>query len=68
MKTKLAKELIAGDVIVKAGRTPHFPITVTSTNKVRDGLISVHGFNNRNKTPRLMFRHLEADLSMVLEK
>jgi hypothetical protein len=62
----IAKDLKPGDVITRAGHTTHSPITVTRA-VVSGPYVVVYGFNSRDTTPRLMFRHLDRTLPITVE-
>lgn len=70
MTTKTAAQIEPGDVIVRAGRTPHRPITVTAvraTELVAGSYIVVYGFNAYNPEPRLIFRSLTPSLPIEVQ-
>lgn len=70
--TVTARNLQAGMVIIRSGRTPriHDAITVTAAAPVgsfgRTAVIRVDGFTLSDQTPRVMFRSLAHDLPMLV--
>lgn len=61
-----ARNLQPGNTLVKAGRTPHKPITVTDVD-LHMGVVRVYGFTEHNPEPRVMFRALAPNLALQVE-
>lgn len=68
MASLRARDLTPGNVLTKAGHTPHAPITVTEVRPSLRRTVQVFGFNEHNSEPRLMFRQLLGALPVEIEE